>query len=130
MAAPIPMFHSHTVPLGGEGLEPWPVTTEELEGSEMFGRLLWRSDDGTRATGVWHATPGVIRGTFLTDEVSYVVEGRLTVVSGPSDSADRRAREVRTGDVMVMSTGIVVEWRIHEPMTKLWNVYAADGLPF
>jgi uncharacterized cupin superfamily protein len=90
----------------------------------MSGRLLWRSEDGTRAMGVWHATPGVIRGTFLTDEVSYVLEGRLTVVS------DGVTREVRAGEVMVMTTGTVVEWTIHEPMTKLWNVYAADGLPF
>ena len=123
------MFDSHAIPLGGEGLEPWPVTSEELEGSEMFGRMLWRSDDGTRASGVWHATPGVIRGTFLTDEVSYVVEGRLTVVTGPTDAADRPVREIGSGDVMVMTAGTTVEWTIHEPMTKLWNIYAADGLP-
>ena len=90
----------------------------------MWGQVLWRSEDGTRATGVWHATPGTIRGTFLTDEVSYVVEGRLTVVTEGAEP-----REVRAGDVMVMTAGLAVEWQIHEPMTKLWNVYRADGLP-
>jgi uncharacterized cupin superfamily protein len=126
MASTLPAFEAHAVPRGGEGLDRWPVTTEELEGSEMWGRVLWRSADGTRATGVWHATPGTIRGTFLTDEVSYVVEGRLTVVT-PDDGA---GRDVRAGDVMVMSAGLTVEWRIHEPMTKLWNVFHPDGLPF
>ena len=66
----------------------------------------------------------MIRGEFLTDEVSYVAEGRLTV------AADGGVREVGAGDVMVMTVGAVVEWTIHEPMTKLWNVYAASGLPF
>jgi uncharacterized cupin superfamily protein len=116
-------FEAHTVP--ADGLETWPVTTEELEGSEMTGRVLWRSADGTRAMGVWHATPGVIRGRFLTDEVSYVLEGSLTVTT-PHDG---RSREVQAGDVMVMTAGLDVEWRIHEPMTKLWNVYSSAGLP-
>jgi uncharacterized cupin superfamily protein len=75
MAEAVPSFAAFAVQLGGRGLDPWPVTTEELDGSEMFGRVLWRSADGTRAIGVWHATPGVIRGEFLTDEVSYVAEG-------------------------------------------------------
>jgi uncharacterized cupin superfamily protein len=124
MTTTTPTFAAYTIPPGGEGLEPWPITSEELEGSEMFGRLLWRSEDGTRAMGVWHATPGVIRGTFLTDEVSYVLEGRLTV------AANNSVEEVKAGDVMVMTAGTVVEWTIHEPMTKLWNVFAAAGLPF
>ena len=124
MSDTVASFAAFAVPLGGRGLDPWPVTTEQLDGSEMFGRVLWRSADGTRAIGVWHATPGVIRGEFLTDEVSYVAEGRLSV------AADGGVREVGTGDVMVMTAGAVVEWTIHEPMTKLWNVYAASGLPF
>ena len=45
-------------------------------------------------------------------------------------AADGGVREVGAGDVMVMTVGAVVEWTIHEPMTKLWNVYAASGLPF
>ena len=117
------LFESHRVQL--DGLEPWRITTEELEGTVMTGRTLWRSPDGTRATGVWHATPGVIRGRFLTDEVSYVLEGHLTVTT-PHDGS---SYEVRAGDVMVMTSGLEVEWRIHEPMTKLWNVCAPDGLP-
>ena len=124
MSTIAPSFDAFTIPLGGAGLDPWPVTTEELEDTEMTGRVFWRSPDGTRAIGVWHATPGVIRGTFLTDEVSYVAEGRLTVTT------EAGVREVSAGDVMVMTPGLVVEWRIHEPMTKLWNVFAADGLPF
>ena len=120
----LPEFAAFTIPLGGEGLDPWPITSEQLEGTEMFGRVLWRSDDRTRAIGVWHATPGVIRGTFLTDEVSYVLEGHLTV------AANNETRQVSAGDVMVMTVGTVVEWTIHQPMTKLWNVYAAVGLPF
>jgi uncharacterized cupin superfamily protein len=125
MASTLPAFEAHAVPTGGAGLDPWPVTTEELEGSEMWGRVLWRSPDGTRATGVWHATPGIIRGSFLTDEVSYVVEGRLTV-----RTQDGESREVRAGEVMVMTAGLTVEWHVHEPMTKLWNVFHPDGLPF
>lgn len=126
MTATTPPFEAFAIPLGGAGLGPWPVTTEQLEGSRMVGRVLWRSPDGTRAIGVWHATPGVIRGTFLTDEVSYVVEGRLTVVT-PADGA---TRDVAAGEVMTMRAGLAVEWHVHEPMTKLWNVYAPEGLPF
>ena len=96
-----------------------------LDGADTFDWM--RSDFGPNVGYLpqdVELLPGTIRGTFLTDEVSYVVEGRLTVVTEGAEP-----REVRAGDVMVMTAGLAVEWQIHEPMTKLWNVYRADGLP-
>jgi uncharacterized cupin superfamily protein len=107
-------------------LEAWPVTSERFVGEPptMTGRVMWRSADGRAASGVWTCTPGVIRGEFLTDEVSVLLAGRMTI------TADGRTVEARAGDVITMRKGLEVEWVIHEQVTKAWNVSSADPLPF
>ena len=113
------------VPLGPDGMHDWPPADEGIEGSVMHGRILWRSADGTRAVGVWRATPGTIRGTYPADEVFYVTAGRMTVTT----LADGREHEVGVGDTMIVTAGVELELRIHEAVTKFWNVYVLAGLP-
>ena len=79
---------------------------------------------GRAASGVWTCTPGTIQGEFLTDEVSVILAGHMTV------TAEGRTVEVRAGDVLTMRKGLQVEWVIHEQVTKAWNVSSPDPLPF
>lgn len=109
----------------GLELPEWLVTTEELERTEMAGKVLWASEDGKRAMGVWRGTPGTVRGTFLTDEVSVIVTGSMRVLVEGGDEY-----EVSAGDVIRMDAGLTVTWKIEESVTKVFNVYAEDGLPF
>ena len=109
------------VPLG-----PWPVTSERFVGEPptMTGEVMWRSENGRAASGVWTCTPGTIRGEFLTDEVSVILAGRMTI------TAEGQTVEVKAGDVITMRKGLEVEWVIHERVTKAWNVSSPDPLPF
>lgn len=109
--------------ISGVELPPWTPTTEQLEGTEMYGKVLWSSEDGTRAMGVWKGTPGTIRGTFLTDEVSVITGGAMRV------RAAGETYDVAAGDVIRMEAGLEVVWEISETVTKVFNVHAADGLP-
>jgi uncharacterized cupin superfamily protein len=108
-------------------LEAWPVTSERLIGDPqpvMTGRVMWRSESGRAASGVWTCTPGTIQGEFLTDEVSVILAGRMTI------TAEGQTIEVQAGDVITMRQGLEVEWVIHEQVTKAWNVSSPDPLPF
>ena len=121
----MPTLEVWRVPQGPEGMHDWPPDGEGVEGCVMHGRILWRSADGTRAVGVWHATPGTIRGTYPADEVFYLTAGRLTVTA----LADGTEHEVAAGDTMIVTAGVELELRIHEAVTKFWNVYVPGGLP-
>jgi hypothetical protein len=112
-------FRIAEVPLG-----PWPVTSERFVGDPptMTGRVMWRSADGRHASGVWTCTPGTIQGDFLTDEVSVIVDGRMTITT------EGKTVEVKAGDVITMRKGLSVEWVIHETVTKLWNVSDVEPL--
>ena len=40
-------------------LDPWPGTSERFEdGAVAHGRVMFRTADGTRASGVWRCTKG------------------------------------------------------------------------
>jgi uncharacterized cupin superfamily protein len=109
-----------------EELADWPETSEQfLDGAAAVGTVLHRSADGKRAHGIWTCTPGRVIGRFITDEVSVITQGRMTVVL-----EDGSRHEVQAGDVLTIDDGLQVEWIIHETLTKLWNVYHEDGLPF
>ena len=79
------------VPLG-----PWPVTSERFVGDPptMTGQVMWRSESGRAASGVWTCTPGTIQGEFLIDEVSVIVAGRMTITAeGPDGRGEGGRRD-------------------------------------
>lgn len=111
---------------GDEQLEEWPETSERfLDGARAEGKVLYRSPDGKRAHGIWRCTPGRVVGKFITDEVSVITAGKMTVVL-----EDGSRHDVQAGDILTMTDGLEVEWIIEETLTKVWNVHHADGLPF
>jgi uncharacterized cupin superfamily protein len=104
---------------------PWPQEVDELyEGDPSMNiAVLWVAPDRTSANGVWQGFPSRIRLTHPFDETFVVLEGRMTWTPVGAQS-----QALGPGDVITIPRGAVNEIEIHEPVTKVWTVYAAEGL--
>jgi uncharacterized cupin superfamily protein len=110
-------------------LEPVAPPTMDREGYviESGGvsmKVLWVSDDGTSASGLWEAQPGVIKGVFLFDERDYILSGRMTVRPEEGNPV-----EIRAGEFVHFPKGSTATWEIHETLRKCFNIYNPEGLP-
>jgi uncharacterized cupin superfamily protein len=113
-------------------LEPWPLP--QLDGPEghgvvageprISGRVLWRSDDGKTATGLWECTPGTIGGSFVFTETDYLLTGRMTCTL-----PDGGTFEAKAGDVLLWPEGTKTTWEVHETVRKLFSMTSDSGLP-
>jgi uncharacterized cupin superfamily protein len=66
--------------------------------------VLHRGPDSKRAYGIWRCTPGRVTGKFVTDEVSVITAGKMTLV------LEGGARhEVEAGDIRTIDDGLQVE---------------------
>lgn len=123
-------YRPHEVELG-----PWPPGPGGadhareaglvIEDSALSGAVLYRSPDGKRAVGILKVTPGRVKGRYGTDDVSVLLEGRLTVVE-----EDREPQECRPGDLLITHAGAEMEWIVHETAVRLWDAYHDQGVPF
>ena len=104
-------------------LEPAPLDPSQiLEGSPSVSeRVVWVSEDGRQARGVWQITPGVVTDVEV-DEVFVVVSGRATI-----EVEDGPTVDVGPGDLCVLEPGARTTWRVHETLRKVFHVtIAAD----
>jgi uncharacterized cupin superfamily protein len=110
----------------GAVLGPFPVPAEwVLEGEpEGRGTVLWRSEDGRQANGIWECTPGTFNWTH-TDETATLLAGRVTVTL-PGGAT----MELAAGDFAFFPEGMTTRWQIHETVRKSFHLHAKDGLPF
>jgi uncharacterized cupin superfamily protein len=90
---------------GEEGLEEWPETSEASSTAQVpKAECLHRGPDSKRAYGIWRCTPGRVTGKFVTDEVSVITAGKMTLV------LEGGARhEVESGDIRTIDDGLQVE---------------------
>ena len=105
-------------------LDSWPIAADQIvEGApEARGKLLWRSDDGTLANGIWECTPGTFRWTHA-DETACVVEGRATITPEGAEPFVLAA-----GDVVFFPEGAKTEWRVEQTLRKAFHLHSAGGL--
>lgn len=106
---------------------PPPSTDKEgyvIESGAVRMAVLWASDDGTAANGLWEADPGVVRGVFLFDENDYILGGRMTVTPEGGEPF-----EVKAGDSIFFPNGSYMTWEIHETLRKHFSIHNPDGLP-
>lgn len=107
-------------------LESYPPTQERvIEGDlEMRAAVLWKSEDGTAATGVWQCPPVKLSLEHPFDETFVVLEGSMTIT--PERGEPRR---LESGDAIVIPLGSTNVWDIHETVTKVFSVHNSRRLP-
>lgn len=110
--ATIAALNTAATDLGPHAAKPTATTDDVTEASVD----IWTS--GLVETGLWECTPGSFTATregyteictILSGRVSLEVEGQGTIVFGP-------------GDVMVMPSGWVGIWHVHEHVRKHYTI--------
>lgn len=105
-------------------LEPWPIPQDQIvEGNpEARGVILWKSDDGTLASGIWECTPGTFRWVHA-DETLCLVSGSVTVTPEGGEAFD-----IRPGDMVFFPEGTRTQWKVTETVRKAFHLHAKAGL--
>ncbi len=108
----------------GTSLDPMPLPAEQItEGEpEASGTILWVSEDGTLANGIWECTPGEFDYVHA-DETATIVKGRATVTPKGGESIVLEA-----GSVVFFPAGTKTKWRVEETIRKSFHLHAAEGL--
>jgi uncharacterized cupin superfamily protein len=98
-------------------LEDWGPL-EEATGEPMatHGVEIWV--DGDLSAGIWQCAAGPSRWKLETNEVIYLVAGRMTVTPDGGEPA-----EIGVGDVAVFPLGWAGTWDIHETVRKVYSIF-------
>ncbi|MDT5127537.1 MAG: uncharacterized protein QOH54_3181 [Mycobacterium sp.] len=98
-------------------LEDWGPL-DEATGEEMatHGVELWV--DGGSSAGIWQCAPGPSRWTLETNEVIYLVAGRMTVTPDSGEPA-----QIGVGDMAVFPKGWTGTWELHETVRKAYSIF-------
>jgi uncharacterized protein len=98
-------------------LEDWGPL-DEATGEEMaaHGVELWV--DGESSAGIWQCAPGPSRWTLETNEVIYLVAGRMTVTPDGGEAA-----QIGVGDMAVFPKGWTGTWELHETVRKVYSIF-------
>jgi hypothetical protein len=98
-------------------LEDWgPLAEATGEPMATQGLEVWV--DGDSSAGIWQCAPGPSRWTLETNEVIYLVAGRMTVTPDGGE-----ASEIGVGDVAVFPKGWTGTWDIHETVRKVYSIF-------
>ncbi|WP_035805381.1 cupin domain-containing protein [Kitasatospora mediocidica] len=112
------MTNSFALHIPDAVLEPEPLDPSQIVSGtpEVTGKVLWESEDGRQARGIWQITPGVVTDTEA-DELFVVISGRATVEieGGPT-------LEVGPGDLAVLHEGDRTVWTVHETLRKAYVI--------
>lgn len=107
-------------------LEPQgAIPAERAGGSPLAyrGRELWRSANGLLEAGVWEIEAGRFAANFAGyGELIRIVSGELACT--PDDGGPELA--LRPGDWATFPRGWTGEWRMREPVRKVYLTWAAD----
>ena len=95
-----------------------------LEGSPKSSmKILWKSEDGSCATGVWSCTEGSWLVEWPWDEMCFLLEGELEVteVDRNSDHLGQTIR-INPGDHFHFEKGSKTVWNVIKPVKKIMYI--------
>jgi uncharacterized cupin superfamily protein len=98
-------------------LEDWGPL-EEATGAPMATHGLEMWVEGEQSAGIWQCAPGPSRWKLETNEVIYLVAGRMTVTPDGGEPA-----EIGVGDVAVLPKGWTGTWEITETVRKVYAIF-------
>jgi len=104
-------------------LETWGAISSALDGPmETRGRELWRGAGEQVGTGIWECDAGRFTARFAgRGEFIHIVSGRMTCTAD-----DGAVTELARGDSMTFPPGWSGEWRVHEPLRKLYCEFKGE----
>ncbi|GAA2576139.1 cupin domain-containing protein [Dactylosporangium fulvum] len=84
---------------------------------------MWPDErKGIMKSGIWEATPGLLRGKREGwAEICHIISGRATVTTEGGDAV-----ELGPGDVLVLPDGWRGTWEIHETVRKFYALQRFD----
>ncbi|CAN5876585.1 hypothetical protein BH10ACT9_BH10ACT9_44580 [soil metagenome] len=98
-------------------LEDWgPLAEATGEPMATFGVEVWV--DGDLSAGIWQCAPGPSHWTLETNEVIYLVAGKMTVTPDGGTPG-----VVGVGDIAVFPKGWSGTWEIHETVRKVYSIF-------
>ena len=107
-----------TVPLSDFADKPTTLTPGQQEAIS----ILWTSADDLTKIGVWECTPGHFTADrTVGGEYCHIISGSATV----SNTDGSAARDIGSGDLLVLPQGWTGEWVVHEQMRKLFVINAS-----
>ena len=98
-------------------LEDWGPL-EEATGAPMATHGLEMWVEGEQSAGIWQCAPGPSRWKLETNEVIYLVAGRMTVTPDGGEPS-----EIGVGDVAVLPKGWTGTWEITETVRKVYAIF-------
>lgn len=105
------VHHTGATDLGAHSPKPSSIEGDQTEAFVS----VWTG--GARSeidTGLWECTPGVFTAERIGyTEICTILSGRVTI-----EVEGEVPEEFGPGDVMVMPSGWVGVWRVHEPLRK------------
>jgi uncharacterized cupin superfamily protein len=98
-------------------LEDWgPLPEATAHPMATHGVELWV--DGDSSAGIWQCAPGPSHWTLETNEVIYLVAGRMTVT--PDDG---EPSEIEVGGMAVFPRGWTGTWDLHDVVRKVYSIF-------
>jgi uncharacterized cupin superfamily protein len=98
-------------------LEDWgPLPEATSDPMATHGVELWV--DGESSAGIWQCAAGPSRWALETNEVIYLVAGRMTVTPDGGEP-----RQIGVGDMAVFPKGWTGTWNLHETVRKVYSIF-------
>jgi uncharacterized protein len=112
--ATIVLKNAPSVALGDFTPKPTAITEGQTEASAG----VWTSVNGQFEAGIWEATPGSFTATREGyHEICQILSGRTTI-----EVVGEESIELVAGDTLVMPSGWVGTWHVHETVRKTFVV--------
>lgn len=84
--------------------------------------ILWRSEDNTHYTGIWHCTPGVFTLLHPAETIT-CIDGSATITPEGGEPVT-----IRSGELAFIPEGTKALWEVHETVLKTFHSHDSSGL--